>query len=69
MEIMIYIGAFLAVIGIAGIGYCAVKAQRVRKETDEAEAKAQLQQIIALNLGSLAIAALGLIMVVMGMVL
>ena len=69
MEFLIYIGAVLAILGIGGVGYCVTRAVKIRKEPDEVKAKEMLQSLIAWNLGSMAVAAMGLIMVVMGMVL
>ena len=69
MDFLIYIGAVLAILGIGGVGYCMTRAMKIRKEPDEAKAKDMLQSLIAWNLGSMAVAAMGLIMVVMGMVL
>lgn len=69
MDFLIYIGAVLALLGIAGVGYCMTRAVKIRKEPDEEKAKAMLQSLIAWNLGSVSVAAMGLIMVIMGMVL
>ncbi len=69
MTIIIYIGAALALVGIVGLGFCVSQAFRIRKESNEEVANRKLQKLVGYNFGALAIASLGLIMIIMGMVL
>ena len=69
MEFLVYIGAAVALLGIGGVGFCMARAIKIRKEKDETKAKQMLQSLIAWNLGSIAVATMGLIMVIIGMVL
>ena len=70
MEILIYLGALVAVLGLAGLGWCiwlAFSAKRAKLPDDEM--KARLQKIVALNMGAMGLSALGLMMVVIGIAL
>lgn len=70
MEILIWIGTGCTLLGLLGLGWCIVLAMRARRqETDDARLKSRLQKVVALNLGALAISALGLMMVIMGVFL
>lgn len=69
MEILIYIGAVLAVLGLLGLGYCMKSALNIRKEPDEEIAATRLQGLVAWNLGAIALSALGLCMIVVGIAL
>jgi hypothetical protein len=70
MDILIPIGTFVALLGLAGLGYCiwlAVKAKRANLSDDEM--KIRLQTVVAFNMGALALSAMGLMMVVIGVLL
>ena len=70
MEALIWIGAGLTLIGLFGLIWCIVIAMRARKEgLDDAAMKARLQKVVALNLGALAVSAIGLMTVIMGVFL
>ncbi|MEL7089770.1 MAG: hypothetical protein AAGL98_15225 [Planctomycetota bacterium] len=70
MPYLIWPGAALSLLGIAGILWCIVLVRRARKQGMEDDAlRARLQQVVALNLGAFAISALGLAMVVAGIIL
>tara|TARA_R110002096_G_scaffold383566_4_gene577442 strand:- start:7145 stop:7360 length:216 start_codon:yes stop_codon:yes gene_type:complete len=70
MEILIWSGAAVALAGVATLIWCVVLAIRARKSglTDDAQ-RAALQKVVVLNMGALGISALGLIMVVVGILL
>lgn len=70
MEILVWIGALVSLVGVAGLGWCVVMALRARSSglSDEAM-RAALQKVIIYNMGALGISALGLMMVVMGIFL
>ena len=70
MENLIWIGAIVSVIGIAGLIWCVMIAIRAKRERLEGEAmKARLQRVVLINTGALMLSALGLIMVVVGILL
>ena len=70
MEILIYIGAFVTVIGLVGLVTCIARANRLKKsEAPEDELTAAFQKLVALNLGSLFLSAIGLMCVIVGLFL
>ena len=70
MEILIWLGAGLTLLGVLGLIWCIVLAMRARKSgLPDDQVKAALQRVVALNLGALAVSAIGLMMVVMGVIL
>lgn len=70
MDILIPIGSFVALAGVILLGYCILLAVRAKKNaTSDADLKARLQKVVALNMGALGLSALGLIMVIVGMAL
>ncbi len=70
MENLIWIGAVVTLIGLAGLIWCILKVQRARKQgLDDEALKAEIQKVVALNLGALLLSAIGLMMVVVGILL
>ncbi|WP_114964432.1 hypothetical protein [Alkalilacustris brevis] len=70
MEWLIWAGALLTLCGVAGLGWCVVYALKARSAgLGDDELRARLQRAVAINLGALAVSALGLIMVVAGIFL
>ena len=70
MQNLIWIGAVVTLLGLAGLIWCILKVQRARKKgLDDAALKAELQKVVALNLGALLLSAIGLMMVVVGILL
>jgi len=70
MEILVYLGALVAAAGLAGLGWCIWLAFSAKKAgLPDAEMKARLQKIVALNMGAMGLSALGLMMVVIGVML
>ena len=70
MELLIWLGAALSVIGLAGIGLSVVRVLRARRaRLDDAALRARLNAILPLNLGALFLSMIGLMMVVVGVVL
>jgi len=69
-EMMVWAGAALTLAGLVGLIWCIVKVMRARRAglTDEA-LRAEVQKILPLNLGALAISGLGLMLVVVGVFL
>jgi hypothetical protein len=65
MTLLIMIGAGLSLVGVGGLILCILLALKARKlDLSEADMRKKLQKIVALNLGALAISAVGLMMVV-----
>mgnify|MGYP006155948507 CR=1 FL=1 len=70
MELLIWIGAAVSLIGVIGIGACVVIVLRAKRAgLPEAAFKARMQRAVALNLGALMVSMIGLMMVVVGIVL
>jgi len=70
MEILIPIGSFVALLGLLLLGYCiwlVFKAKRAGLSDEEM--KARLQKVVALNMAAMGVSALGLMMVVIGVLL
>lgn len=67
---LIWIGTAVTLLGLAGLIWCILSVQRARREQLEDEAmKARLQKVVALNMGALFLSAIGLMMVVIGILL
>ncbi len=70
MEILIWAGSGLTMLGVLGLGLCAFLALRVKRSgQSEAAVKAALQKVIALNLAALFVSAIGLMAVITGIFL
>lgn len=70
METLIWIGALVTLLGLAGLIYCILKVQAARKKgLDDNALKAELQKVVGINLGALFLSAIGLMMVVVGILL
>lgn len=70
MEMVIWIGAGLTLVGVFGLIACIVLAIRAKRSgADDAAMKAALQRVVVLNLGALAVSGLGLMAVVTGIFL
>lgn len=69
MEALIWIGAALAVAGLALLGWCVLAAARAKRAGLEGQAMAdRLRGLVAVNLGALALSGLGLAMLAVGLV-
>ena len=67
MEILIWIGAGLTLLGVLGLLLCVLLALRAKRSSLGEEAiKSALQKVVALNLGALLLSGLGLMAVVTG---
>lgn len=70
MEWLIWIGAGITLLGVALLFYCIFRVARARRAgLEEADLKRQLQSVVALNLGALAISGIGLMAVIVGIFL
>ncbi len=70
MDILIWIGTALAILGLAGLVYCIIEALRARRAgLDDAALRARLQRLVAWNLAALLMSMTGLGCVVVGLFL
>ncbi len=70
MPFLIWGGAIVTLLGLGGLIWCIVKVQRARaRGLDEDMLKAELQKVVAVNMGALFLSAIGLMMVVVGILL
>ncbi|MGL5010938.1 MAG: hypothetical protein ACRC6I_13740 [Paracoccaceae bacterium] len=70
MTALIWTGAALALVGVAGLIYCILLALRAKREGLTGPAmQARLQKVVAWNMGALAVSGLGLMLVVVGVIL
>ena len=70
MTNLIWIGAALALIGVAGLIWCVLLAVRAKREGLTGPAmQARLQRVVAWNMGALTVSGLGLMLVVVGVIL
>ena len=70
MQILVWIGAILTLLGVVGLIWCVLIAVRAKREgLGDAAMKARLQKVVALNMGALALSAIGLMCVVLGLIL
>ena len=66
MQAMIWAGALVSLVGVAGLVYCVLRALRARRAGLQDEAmRAELQRVVVINMGALAVSALGLMLVVL----
>lgn len=70
MQVMIWAGAVLTVLGLIGLGYCILRAARAKRAgLDDAAMRAELQRVVVINLAAVGLSALGLAAVVTGILL
>lgn len=70
MESLVWIGALVSLIGLAGIIYCIVrmgKAKRAKLSDDDM--RSTIQSIVPINMGALFLSVIGLMLVVVGILL
>ena len=70
MDWLIAIGAVVSLSGIAGLIWCILLALKARSSsTNDDEMRLRLQRVVLLNMGALGVSALGLMIVVSGILL
>ncbi len=70
MAVLVILGAVLVLLGLGGLGYCIRAGYAIRRERPPEEvARARLGRLVAVNLGSVGAASLGLALVVAGLML
>ena len=70
MEVLVWLGAVVSVIGLVGLMWCIVIVARAKRAgLDEAAMRERIQGVVAINMGALCLSVLGLIMVIVGILL
>ena len=70
MEIVVWIGAAMSVIGLIGIGYSVVMVTRAKRANlSDADMRARLAKVLPVNLVALFVSVLGLMTVAVGIML
>lgn len=70
MQALVWTGAAMTLIGVAGLGYCVLRAMRARQAgLEDAAMRAELQRVVLINMAALGVSALGLMLVVLGIFL
>jgi hypothetical protein len=70
MEMLIWGGTGLTLIGVLALMWCVFLAMRARRSgLPDEQIRAELQRAVVLNLGALAVSAIGLIAVAVGVIL
>lgn len=70
MQALIWVGAAMTLLGVAGLGYCVLRAIRARRSgLEDSAMRAELQRVVAINMAALGVSALGLALVVTGILL
>jgi hypothetical protein len=70
MPNLAFLGLLMALLGLGGLGWCIAQGLRIRRAgLPPAEIHARLHRLLAVNLGSVGLAALGLAILVVGLLL
>ena len=70
MEFLVWAGAALSLMGLAGLIWSIVKVISARRKTqDDAELRAAVQAVLPWNMGALFVSVLGLMLVILGIFL
>ena len=67
MEIVVWVGAVLSVIGLAGIAYSIIAVTKAKRANlPDEELRARVSSMLPINLGALFVSMIGLMAVVIG---
>ena len=70
MELLIWIGSILSIFGLVGLFWCIKTVLKAKKlATSDDELRSSLRRAVPLNMASLFLSALGLILVILGIML
>lgn len=70
MQVLSLLGLVLTIVGLGGLGWCIAQGLKIRRAgLPPAEIHARLHRMIPVNVGSVGLAALGLAMLVAGLLL
>ncbi|WP_397543289.1 hypothetical protein [Roseovarius salis] len=70
MDILIWLGAAVSLVGLAGLVWCIIRVWKARRAgLDDHELRAVLQKVVPVNTGALFLSVAGLMLVVLGIIL
>ena len=70
MELLIWIGAILSILGLVGLFWCIKTVLKAKKSAvSDEELRNSLQKVVPLNMASLFLSAIGLMLVILGIML
>ena len=70
MEILIWIGSILSILGLIGLLWCIKTVIKAKKLVDsDEELRTSLQKVVPLNMVALFLSAIGLMLVILGIML
>lgn len=70
MEILIWIGSILSILGLIGLLRCIKTVIKAKKLADsDEELRTSLQKVVPLNMAALFLSAIGLMLVILGIML
>ena len=70
MEILILIGSILSILGLVGLFWCIKTVLKAKKNaTSDEQLRNSLQKIVPLNMAALFLSAIGLVLVILGIIL
>ena len=70
MEILIWIGSILSILGLIGLVWCIKTVIKAKKLADsDEELRTSLQKVVPLNMAALFLSAIGLMLVILGIML
>lgn len=70
MEILIWIGAAISILGLCGLAYCILRVLRAKRAGhDDETLRAEVAKVVPLNLGALFLSVIGLMLVILGIFL
>ena len=70
MDILIWAGAVVSIVGLAGLIWCISTVWKARRANlSDADLRAAVQRVVPVNLGALFLSVIGLMMVVVGIFL
>ena len=69
-DVLIWGGAALSLLGLAGLGWCIIKVWRARRaKLEDAQMRAVMARVLPMNLGALFVSVIGLMLVIVGIFL
>ena len=70
MELLIWIGSILSTLGLIGLFWCIKTVLKAKKlATSDEELRSSLQKVVPLNMAALFLSAIGLMLVILGIML
>ena len=70
MEILIWVGSILSILGLIGLLWCIKTVIKAKKLADsDEELRTSLQKVVPLNMAALFLSATGLMLVILGIML